>query len=128
MTNDSAAPRTLTRSRPFRSLLALLAFMLAAALLVACDPASEPAPISSYRLVDDRTIDVLVTARTSAVTWVESIEETPAAVVVTVLTKVTILEGLGPADAIWMRVKLDAPLENRAVLDAVGNHAVRVVR
>jgi hypothetical protein len=97
--------------------------VLALSALLACSPSdtSQPSPIFAYRQIDERTISVKASTDTGWETWVASVDQTPTTVVVSVRTRVTSFGAGAPvAKELWLTVKLDAPLGNRGVFDAIG--------
>lgn len=128
MTSHSAPGEATRVSRPRRRPLAFVAMMLTVTGLLACSPSSQPSPIFGYRLIDDRTLSVQASTDTGFETWVASVDQTPAAVVVSVRTRATGFGAGAPvARDLWLTVKLDAPLGGRRVVDAIGDTPVGLV-
>jgi hypothetical protein len=98
------------------------AILLTLSALLACSPSdtSQPSPIFGYRQIDERTISVKASTDTGWETWVTSVDQTPTAVVVAVRTRAPIGGSAPVAKELWLTVKLDAPLGNRGVFDAIG--------
>lgn len=93
--------------------------VLLSAVLLACS-SEGPTPLHGYRLVNDRLLHVQAVTNRNFVTWLESVEETPTNVVISMVTRSGGFEG-GSAEAFWIAVPLDAPLGNRVVLNAAGH-------
>jgi len=102
-----------------RSLRVCVALVVMAALLLACS-SEGPTPLNGYRLASDRMLHVRAVTNPNFSTWVESIEETPANVVISLVTRSGGFEA--PAtEEIWIAIPLKEPLGNRVVLNANGH-------
>ena len=101
-----------------RGLPVRVAIALMPALLLGC--ASEgPTPLTGYRLVGDTQLNLRAMANPNFSTWVESVEETPANVVISVVTRSNVIPA-GATEEFWIAVFLDAPLGDRLVVNANG--------
>lgn len=89
------------------------------AVLLACS-SEGPTPLTGYRLVSDQMLHVRAATNPNFSTWVESVEETPANVVISMVTRSGGFEA-GSTEELWIAVQLDAPLGNRIVLNANGH-------
>ena len=96
-----------------------VAIVLMSALLLACS-SEGPTPLAGYRLVGDRTLHLRAVTNPNFTTWVESVEETPANVVISVVTRAGGFEA-GSTEEIWIAVQLKEPLGDRLVLNANGH-------
>jgi hypothetical protein len=92
---------------------------LISAVLLACS-SEGPTPLAGYRLVGDRMLHLRAVTNPNFSTLVESVEETPGNVVISVVTRAGGFEA-GSTEEFWIAVQLDAPLGNRIVLNANGN-------
>src|SRR5712675_1309863 len=122
MNLNPAAVQASLKPRISRGLVRSAAILLALSALLACAPSdsSQPSPIFAYRQIDERTINVRASTDTGWETWVASVDQTPTAVVVAVRTRAPIGGSAPVAKELWLTVKLDAPLGNRRVFDAIG--------
>ena len=111
------------RGQPLRGLRVRVAIALMPALMLGC--ASEgPTPLTGYRLVGDTQLNLRAVTNRNFSTWVESVEETPANVVISIVTRSDVIAA-GGNEEFWIAVFLDEPLGDRVVLNANGKTPIR---
>lgn len=105
---------------------AALRLALIALFLGGCGSQPQAAPIFEYRVEGDRQLSVRSSTANGWDTWIGSVKESSASIVVSVVTRRN-SGGAGsfPAQVIWLPVKLDAPFDGRAVLDGASNTPVQ---
>jgi hypothetical protein len=85
----------------------------------------ERTPVWEYRIIDDRTLSIRSDTAGGWETWVATVVETEASVIVEVRTRMTGGgAGVFPGQPIWLTVPLKAPLGDREVIDAAVNKPV----
>jgi hypothetical protein len=102
-------------------------FLVAACVLLGCSVLGQSISIRGYQVVDEDTISVLATTADGWETWVSSVQESPARLVVEVRTRPPQGAGVFPCQDLWLTVDLDSSLGDRPVFDAAANALVPLV-
>ena len=107
-------------------IVALLAFALLSPLVACSFSPGQQVHIRAYRQIDDRMLLVLSEVATPGYkTWLASVAESPASVILEARTRQTELgrPARGSRD-LWLTVVLQAPLGKRQVIDAAAGARV----